>query len=31
MIQFLIDFGALAVLLAICIAVGVVANVWGQR
>lgn len=31
MIQFLIDFGSLAVILACCIAVGVVVNVWGQR
>jgi hypothetical protein len=31
MTQFLIDFGSLAVLLAICIAVGVVINVWGAK
>lgn len=31
MTQFLIDFGALAVILAICIAIGVVINVWGAK
>lgn len=31
MTEFLIDFGSLAVLLAICIAVGVVINVWGAK